>query len=216
MLADWRDPSDYPAVEGTQLPRWHWEFLRRNGAYQSDFERYQALGRGAANRWERDQLARKYGLDGIMLDYREAHIQLFQSPRPTARVRLIQWQTAWVGEDEKGRLIEGHREDMEYLDPRIRQHECCVVLNLRQPLETQLETARERVAKLQERYAEKRGQVGCYPLYLRLIDAWDAHVDEQEMSALILPEADPRLALKKIRNDLKEARRLRDVDYRYI
>lgn len=216
ILADWRDPAQYPPPETTPLPRWHWEFLRRNGDYQTDFERYLSLGVDASARNERERLARKYGLEGIMLDYRELYLELFRSPRRAERARLIQWQTTWVAEDKDGHRVEGHLEDMSYLDPRLRQHECCVVFNLRMPLEDQLQGARERVIGLQMRYLEKRGRIENYPLYLRLIDADAADAGKDEMRQILLPEVYPELAMKEIESEMKEATRLRDLDYRYI
>ena len=213
-LADWREAHPYPPVDGTLMARWHWEFLRRNPQYQADYERFLALD--AAQTDERDALARRYGLEGIMLDYREALEALFETPRRSGQVRMIQWQTDWVGADSRGRLIEGLREDTEYLDPRIRQHECCVVLNLRDALAPQIDTARERLHKLQQHYAEKRGDVMRYPHYLRLVDAWDDGATEAEMGEVLLPHEMAREAVKLIREDLKEAQRLRDVDYRFI
>ena len=158
-LADWRNEFAYPPAEGTLLARWHWEFLRRNRTYQDDYDRYRQLqdtDNGAA---ECNSLARKYGLEGIMLDYMDPLESLFQSPRQSS-VRLVQWQTAWIGEDEKGIRIEGVREDMEYLDPKIRQHEVCVVFNLRHDLKQQLDEAANRVKKLDQKYEERRGRGG--------------------------------------------------------
>ncbi|MGH8245616.1 MAG: transcriptional regulator domain-containing protein [Gammaproteobacteria bacterium] len=216
VLADWRNPAQYPPPETTPLPRWHWEFLRRNGDYQADFERYLGLGVGASAQNERERLAHKYGLEGIMLDYREPYLELFRSPRRPEPARLVQWQTTWVAEDEDGNRIEGHLEDLSYLDPRLRQHECCVVFNMRMPLEDQLQSARKRVVGLQRRYTEKRGCIENYPLYLRLIDADAAGADEFEVRTILLPEVDVEIASAEIQIHLKAAKRLRDVDYRYI
>ena len=214
-LADWKNTADYPPVAGTLLPRWHWEFLRRNKSYQSDYHQYEKLKgeRGAVAECER--LARKYGLEGIMLDYRESLVALFQSPR-RPDVRLVHWQTAWVGEDDKGILIEGKNEQLDYLDPRIRQHECCVVFNLRHDLQSQLNNAMKKIERLKQRYLERCGQVEQYPYYLRLIDADTAGAGNEELIAYFMPDIERVFALKKLKNDLKEARRLRDIGYQYI
>ena len=213
-LADWREAGAYPAAGDTLMARWHWEFLRRNAQYQSDYQRYTRID--ASRTSDREAIARRYGLEGIMLDYNDPLEALFSSPRRSGPVRMIQWQTEWVSADEKGRLIEGPRTDLDYLDPRIRQHECCVVLNLREALEPQITSAHERLRKLQAHYADKRGDVTRYPYYLRLVDAWDDGATESEMGTVLMPEALVRTAVKVIRDDLREALRLRDVDYRYI
>jgi hypothetical protein len=214
-LADWKDPKDYPPVAGTLLPRWHWEFLRRNKSYQQDYQLYERLKGDPEAEGERDRLARKYGLEGIMLDYADPLESLFQSPRKPG-IRLVQWQTAWIGEDDKGVLIEGKNEQMDYLDPRIRQHECCVVFNLRHELDPQLDEAAEKIRRLKQRYRERRGRVEDYPYYLRLLDADDARVGAEELIAFFLPGIERLLAAKKLKNDMKEARRLRDIGYQYI
>ncbi|MFQ5659281.1 MAG: transcriptional regulator domain-containing protein [Gammaproteobacteria bacterium] len=215
-MANWRNESAYPQVEETLLSRWHWEFLRRNHEYQRDYESYRALQNDSTSQRQCEELARKYGLDGIMLDYREPMEALFRSPRNDARIRLIQWHTDWVGEDKDGKLIEGTRKDLDYLNPRIRQHECCIVINLRNPIDQQLELARERVQKLQQRHMEKRGQIKNYSYYLRLIDADDDGVSIVEMVEYFLPDTERKIGLKKMEHDLIEASRLRDIDYRYI
>ena len=214
-LADWKNAADYPPVAGTLLPRWHWEFLRRNKTYQDEFNLYERLKGDPDAVAERVRLARKYGLDDIMLDYRDPLEALFQSPRKQ-EIRLVQWHTAWVGEDEKGILIEGKNEHMDYLDPRIRQHECCAVFNLRHDLEPQLDNALDKIKRLKQRYQERRGRVEFYPYYLRLIDAEAAGVGSEELIACFMPEIERLIAMKKIKNDLKEARRLRDIGYQYI
>ena len=215
-LANWKNEMAYPSVGNTLLSRWHWEFLRRNQAYQSDYESYTELHRVSGKQKKCEALARKYGLDRLMLDYHESLESLFQSPRIDTNIRLVQWQTDWVGADENGNLIEGNRENMEYLDPHIRQHECCIVLNLRNSIEQQLAVARERVQKLQKRCEEKRGQIGNYPYYLRLIDAVDDGVSIIEMVEYFLPDTNSKIGMKKIDHDLIKAVCLRDVDYRYI
>jgi len=214
-LADWKNEADYPPVEGTLLARWHWEFLRRNRAYQDDYDHYRELKDNDDGVAERDSLARRYGLQGIMLDYMDPLESLFQSPRKSG-IRLVQWQTAWIGEDEKGVRIEGKREDLEYLDPKIRQHECCVVFNLRHDLDEQLSEASARVRKLDLRFQERRGRVEDYPLYLRLLDAEDEGVVMEDMIKFFMPDTEKVIAKKKLKNDMKEARRLRDIGYQYI
>ena len=214
-LADWKNEADYPPVEGTLLARWHWEFLRRNQSYQGDYDRYRELKDNADGSAECDHLARKYGLQGIMLDYMDPLESLFQSPRKTG-VRLVQWQTAWIGEDEQGVRIEGRREDLDYLDPKIRQHECCVVFNLRHDLDEQLMEAAVRVRKLDSRFQQRRGRVEEYPLYLRLLDADAEGVDSVQLIKFFLPDTETAIARKKLKHDLKEAKRLRDIGYQYI
>lgn len=215
-LADWRIEKEYPPVEGTLLSRWHWEFLRRNKTYQEDYDHYEGLKGDQDKEEQRDLLARKYGLEGIMLDYRDSLESLFHSPRSNRKIRVVQWQTAWVGEDEKGVLIEGKNEHIDYLDPRIRQHECCVVFNLRQDLEQQLEEAAGRINRQKQRYIERRGSVENYPYYLRLIDAGEDGIDHEELIDFFLNDIDKPFAMKKIKTDIQEATRLRDIGYQYI
>ena len=56
-------------------------------------------------RAERNRLAARYGLDAIMLDYRDPLDALFRSPRDPAAVRLVHWDTRWQ-EDHDGRRVE--------------------------------------------------------------------------------------------------------------
>ncbi|WP_367649398.1 transcriptional regulator domain-containing protein [Burkholderia paludis] len=38
--ADWKGDSNYPPDDMTDASAWAWEFLRRNHAYQLDFDRW--------------------------------------------------------------------------------------------------------------------------------------------------------------------------------
>jgi len=215
-LADWRNGSNYPATDGTVLlSRWHWEFLRRNREYQKDYETFKSLPNDYEGLPQREALARKYGLEGIMFDYTETMEELFRSPRDPAKIRTIQWQTEWE-ENYDGTMVEVQRKDMEYLDPKIRQHEYGVIFNLRHPVDLQLETARKFLQREASRHHEKRGRIENYPLYLRLIDADADNASLDEIAETLYPDVDRRIARKKIEEELKTARKLRDVNYRYI
>jgi len=213
VIADWQDPDAFPeAGTATMLARWHWEFLRRNAGYQSDYHRFQALSDDAG---ARHAIARKYGLDGIMLDYRDPLESLFRSGRDPGAIRTVQWETAWT-EDARGVRHETPLDDAGYLDPRIRQHEVCVVFNLRHGTDGQLQRAQEYLRRQQRRFAEKRGEMAHYPRLLRLLDADAAGVPLDEVAARLFPDQHPRLARRRVEEDLERARRLRDTDYRFL
>lgn len=198
------------------LARWHWEFLRRNQQYRQDYVRFAALSpKDDAEQGQREKIAARYGLDGIMHDPGESLDSLFESPRDPAKIRLVHWQTTWT-EDDHGQLSERDLEDSDYLDPKLRQHECCVVFNLRNPSDVQLRQARIRLEQLQRRFQEKRGRVKDYAYYLRLLDAETSGITSIELAEYFWPDLDRRMSLRRIEQDLDTAIRLRDEYYRYI
>lgn len=217
VFADWKDETAYPtAGEETLLARWHWEFLRRNKEYQRDFDQFKLLPEDSSGKGRKQLLARKYGLDGIMLDYRDDLKELFQSPRNPEKIRTVRWQTTWVREDRDGNLIEGDMDNLDYLDPVLRQHELGVIFNVRHPVDQQVENARKVLLRECNRHQEKRGRIENYSLYLRLLDADAMNAGYDEIAEIIYPEVEIRLARKRIEADMNSARQLRDVNYRYI
>lgn len=216
-LADWRSSTDYPAPgPETLLARWHWEFLRRNQGYQRDFERFNSLSpHDAEQNRERTRLAARYGLDGIMFDYRDSLDLLFRSPRPANAVRMVRWETRFV-EDDQGNVVETDLDDLDYLTPGLRQHECCVVFNLRESVDLQVEAARTRLAKEYQRFAARRGRVEQYPFYLRLLDGDADGVSSMELAGYFFPDVEARIGRRRIDTALEEAILLRDVNFRYI
>ncbi|RKZ37469.1 MAG: hypothetical protein DRQ37_01765 [Gammaproteobacteria bacterium] len=216
-LADWQDESAYPSTEPeTSMSRWHWEFLRRSPHYQADYTRFSRFsGTSEEGRREREAIARRYGLDGIMLDYRDPLTSLFCSPRDPGAIRSCQWQAAWE-EDEDGIRKEVPCTDLDYLDPKIRQHELCVVFNLRHPLDSQLDAARQALLRAQVDASDRCGPVTDFSRLLRMLDAEAASVDEAEMTRFFFPGADDRLGRKRTSEELRRAKRLRDVDHRFI
>ena len=147
-IANLRDETAYPAAgDETLLARWHWEFLRRNMEYQRDFDQFKVLSDGLGDREKKQNMARKYGLDGILFDYHDDLAGLFKSPRDPGIIWTVRWQTVWVREDQEGYLIEGNMENLDYLDPVLRQHELGVIFNVRHPVDKQI------VKVLQDNYA---------------------------------------------------------------
>jgi len=216
-LADWRDARAYPAADGSTLvARWHWEFLRRNQAYRRDFERFRALSWAVPDEAaERVRIARRHGLDDLMLDYRCPFPELFQSPRDPDKVRLVRWETQW-GEDDDGRRVQRDPGANDSSDPRIRQHEIAVVFDMRHPLEGQLARARDRLEHEQRRHRERRGNVADYVLYLRVWDAEAAGIEPQELARTLFPDVRPALALRRVEAARQAVGRLVAADYRFV
>jgi hypothetical protein len=216
-LANWKKPTDYPPADpATPLARWHWEFLRRNQSYQRDFQRFASRSpRVAAENQERHMLAARYGLDGIMFDFHDTLEPLFASPRWLERVRMIRWDTQWV-EDEEGNEIGAAVDDPAYLKPDLRQHECCLIFNLRESVEVQIQIARGRLEKEFLRFEEHRGKVDQYQIYLRLLDADADDTEPMELRNFFFADVETRIGRRRIETAFDEARLLRDVHYRYI
>lgn len=216
-IADWRDEAAYPAArDETLLARWHWEFLRRNTEYQRDFDQFKVLSNNSGDRERKQNMARKYALDGILFDYHDDLAELFKSPRDPEKIRTVRWQTAWVSEDQEGHLIEGNMENLDYLDPALRQHELGLIFNVRHPVDKQIENAHRILLQEYYRHEKKRGRIENYLVYLRLLDADAMDVSYDEIAEVIYPGVEIRLARKRIEEDMKLARQLRDVNYIYI
>ncbi len=190
--------------------------MRRNQSYQRDFQRFASRSpRVAAENQERHMLAARYGLDGIMFDFHDTLEPLFASPRRLERVRMIRWDTQWV-EDEEGNEVEAAIDDLAYLKPSLKHHECCLIFNLRESVDVQIQIARSRLEKEILRFEEHRGKVDQYQFYLRLLDA-DADVTEPvELLNYFFADVETRIGRRRIETAFDQARLLRDVDYRYI
>lgn len=215
ILADWQDEADYPPAGDLTMPaRWHWEFLRRSPVYQEDLERYGFLchnnDRSAAL-----LIARKYGLGAGMLDYRDPHLNLFSSKRSGDPVRLVYWQSQWQ-EDEYGAEYEAPLDDLSHLDPELKQHECCVVFNLREPVAQQIAKAHDQLLKVQAQFHTRRGNSSHYQRYLRLLDAVDTGAGILEIGMALFADLDLAQRRERITLELQESRRLRDVGYQFM
>jgi len=160
-------------------------------------------------------LAARYGLDRIMFDFHDTLEPLFTSPRKPGRVRMIRWDTQWA-EDEEGNEIETAIDDLAYLKPDLRQHECCLIFNLRQSVDVQIQIARSRLEKEFLRFEERRGRVDQYQFYLRLLDANADDTEPMELLNFFFPDVETRIGRRRIETAFDEARLLRDVHYRYI
>ena len=91
-----------------------------------------------------------------------------------------------------------------------------MVFNLRESVEAQLAVVRRRLAEERDRYERKRGRQSEYPLYLRLLDAEEDGVATGRMACFFFAETERELRVRRVRTALECARRLRDVDYRYV
>ncbi len=228
-LPDWKDPTAYPNPKDTTTEQWAWEFLRRNPEYQSDYVlwkeahegSYQPEGEATHQMFEelnrRIGLHKKYGLYAAMTDPARseldgvAHLSakytnsLFYMP-PVNGVNPLEHIT----------MVPTSHKDF------------TIKFDLERPIKPQIERAQTLLEKWQKTFKEQgkinvnnqRNSVEMYPSFLRVLDAEASEIGIPEMASIIYPEEDNSKTAyavsKKIRNNLKAAKKLRDSDYLFI
>jgi hypothetical protein len=155
-LPDWRDTNAYRALRGISDTDWAWQFLRRNRKYQREYAR--ALDAGSL---ADERLARKWNVTPL--------------PDPAIAVPPdANFTRSRIG------ILRFSRDGSTLAWRPYEQHELGVILDLRAPLDEQLNVARSAFDDARARLATsdpgllpKRRQPrrNKFPTYLRLLDA---------------------------------------------
>ena len=197
-VPDWRDASAYPQPDTTPLNRWRWEFLRRRQDYREDwllyFDRsYRRRVAGFANTpcpegvrsWEERfsqsanelGLCDRYGTGAKLIDPAISYhpITLCSLFRPTNGV---------LGFASESRLEQMERE---MITPYL--------FDLKKPLLEQMKAAEKYLRLLQKEHEivpeSRRRQISKWPLYLRILDAYDAGATYRKIGDALI-DADPQ------------------------
>ncbi len=210
---DWTDKSQYPDPDEFSLSQWAWEFLRRNPKYQSDFATLELeTDQGVRNRRSL-QTGTAYGLNRPMIDPRIPAIKL--------QDRIFQ--------DGTPRII-----GVSIQPFQLSAFQAAVVIDLRLPIEAQIDLAKSPLYEEQFRFdmtkkqaeveAEpgklyKRAHPGKYSEYLRVLDARRTEGNTyRQIAKTIFPFlADAKNeGEERARDAYKAAVALRDGDYRFL
>lgn len=240
---NWKNADEYPAFESTTKDQWAWEFLRRNTAFQQAWTEFKRTGNKPPiaelrARFGVDDLCAPGCIakhDGVWL--RESEHE--------SRWRLLAFEqfpeiayTTWT--DKNHALKSGEQALQEFCAATQPQapEEVIVKFNVLHDLDAQINALRMLLEPTRQLIARqyylidspKRDQLSVsrprreYQLYLRLLDAessLDARSDLdllRKVQPVLAPTLDDTVdsALRKLRNNLNQARRMRDFGYRSL
>jgi len=174
---NWSDPSAYPddetfrdSEDSSNYARgWAWEFLRRNPAYQEDYDR--ALNGDNASQ---EEVAAKYGLS-LLLPYSYSGSECLAMFKNILALRELDSHSLQF--------------------PHFTETQVAFVFDVTLPLQPQWEAAKAQIAEkadrlglvLQER-SDGRKRYGNYPRYLRVLDARANNIRSKEIAELFIRE----------------------------
>ena len=234
-LPDWRDPSAYPDARQLWPDLWAWEFVRRNPRYRQlwkscirpfvdssghyDSDSAMDTRRRRHPRFARDPcmtIAKRFGL---------CHALPPEASAPTGIILSGNFARSaperWVPLPSGGVRIE--------LTGKLRHNEACYVLQLDAPIDPQLRmigifakaASRQLARKGKITPLQSRAHIPKFPLYLRTLDAVEAHATWNKIAKVFYPNEENSVGnsyrvSKRIENFYEAACRIRDKDYRYL
>jgi hypothetical protein len=222
-LPDWRDAANYPSNASRQ--QWAWEFLRRNDAYQQLWNEVVRPGYSSDrlnDTWtsirERLHSGRRVRvrLDDIPIAKdrltRQFHIGSYPPPAPEEPLARLQFDAQFIQYE----LVGGGGGKYNLLGTPKPPGEVVLWFNLNWPLGPQLANAKkvlEHHAKLSGAKSSRRIREAGYGNYLRVLDAKADGASIKEIANVLYPKLPEESRLQRVRDDLKAAERLRDLDF---
>lgn len=255
-LPDWQDLSRYPDPKTSPMRRWAWEFLRRNEEYQRDAGPILALDKMHDARLHRaiaeGEVDDIHTLWDRMKEFGADETETDDLIRRTARLSR-KWalsrgtipdpanDQAW-NEDEfeiEGSFCHAYParwafttgKPCQFMARPKNPNEIAVVLDLSRPLQSQLESARQLLSRLQDKYV-KCGYVEASRIrgrsrnpalllnYLRAFDAAARGYRANDVVGILYPDCDneypDRAASKQFHEHVEAAKSLIAGDYRWL
>jgi len=200
-IKDFTKPKQYPDPDKRSSALLAWEFLRRNPKYQEDFDKFKKLKSSSAKR----KLQEKW-LSGI------SSLTLFDpKDNQPRRLKLA------LPHAPRFNVIKGKETvNIESLN----EGGVSVTFNLNVSIKCQLEKTRkflEQERKEQKiKPIEKNYQRHIFPLYCRILDAKAENKTNELLAKFFYGDRTKGDAFEKIKQEIKVAYRLRDLDYKFI
>ncbi|MCA1906238.1 MAG: winged helix-turn-helix domain-containing protein [Desulfarculus sp.] len=195
---DWRDPKCYEYTKSHTCYQWAWEFLRRNPEYKADWEKELPEGLARIKRdtpdrcpidhpcfvltMESPKYVKKWGLYHL-LNPATAEPLAISSHWFSGDDHLLFYRGRGVGLLE---MLEGKGTPEEHV-VRIPEGHMAVVFDLREPLESQFEVAKENIRRWQAHWLRKtKSMLPTFKvtrdherllLYIRVLDALQDNPD---------------------------------------
>jgi len=210
---DPRDKVAYDQLDGLTLPQWAWQFLRRNPDYRAYWAEQVAVHDGVVAKFDESELVRRFSLWAPVAPSVNVH----EAPPFIAQVTPMIGVSALL----KRIGLEGIPEP-EHV--QLEANQVAVPFDLSRGLDDQLALAAEKLKFLQRQLVDA-GQVKIveprerkeWAAYLRLIDAEDAGLSDDEIMRLLFPGAESREQQRvTLRNHRKRAHDMRDGGYKQI
>jgi hypothetical protein len=210
---DPRDEAAYSSLGGLTLPQWAWQFLRRNPDYRTYWADRVGMRDGVAVKFDQSDLVRRFSLWAPVAPSVDAH----EAPPFVAQVTQMIGVSALL----KRIGLEGIPEPGHI---QLEANQVAVIFDLGRSLGDQMSLTTEHLKFLQGQLADA-GEVTIieprereqWAAYLRLIDAEDAGLTDNEIRQLLFPAAESRERQRvTLRNYRKRAHHMRDVGYKQI
>jgi hypothetical protein len=212
---DWLDESAYGFLSDASWDTWAWQFLRRNGEYQTDWDHFISDCNSRCVGIRLTPLSRKLGGGWCLSEMVD----------PSANSVGGRWLMSRFAK----RVTRAHtRANSEYLDLKIREKQA-YGLDLTKPITPQIKAVEADLRELQKHLKDeglitlkKPGKkVGDFKLYLRILDARAARIPKKEIIAKLDPYKSleaygSRSAPERLDENLKAARRLANVEYQML
>lgn len=212
---DPQDPSAYPAVQGTELPQWAWEFLRRRPDYRTQWnQRVRPFLKGAA--WDEDAIRRHH--DEAAGCARQTGQLDWRAPWEALRDEFRVASRAANGSLDPRRSAPPRFEGLDvvevlYLEGRIKPPHVVLQFDITLPIEPQLKSARAVLQYFTKDKPTKRGRnapklpIEKFPRYLRLLDFDDIRASDKEIGQALFPNHSGAALHDQISKNFKAARR---------
>ncbi len=209
-VPDWRDENAYPGEDELTNDEWRWEFLRRRNDYREDFARPDEsyIEESKGRYFERvyfvghpaDPTRSVKAMKTKKSDTSDPFSNLFP---PTFDITFLDTDLkALYGDPFTGELPRGKAQPY-HLDLRV---------DLTHPLRPQFRRlyrfAKDDQASWQPHV--RRPRPNKWPLYLRVLDAYDAGAKLREIGEVVLGSVDYDAAAKRAAETHKAARRLQE------
>ena len=201
-IKDFTKPKQYPDSDKKSGAELAWEFLRRNPKYQEDFDKIKKLKSSLA----KSKLQQKWLPGRPMLklfdpkDNKPRGLKLALTHAPRFQVIM----SKGTGTTHIESLYKG---------------DVFVTFNLNVPIKRQLDKTRkflERERKEQKiKPIEKNYQRHIFPLYCRILDAKAENKTNELLAKFFYGGRTKGDAFEKIKQEIKVAYRLRDLDYKF-
>lgn len=229
-VPDWHGLIDYPCFKGSRAPAaWAWEFLRRNHDYRAFYVEHRNLfelvddddGKGVLCEGAIfDSLRAQFGIDVLFPPWStNLSIQERFLGKPHDLMPMREFVHNESGKEPFFRFMKVRQSVL------VKENEVYFYIDLDMPLTPQVARIAKDAKKLLGVHKKKGvwgklAEIKTYINYLRILDAYDAGAKPKEIGEVLFPNLSndfpDRDRSNKLRNDLREAKRLRDGGYRVL
>ncbi len=218
-LPNWKDSSRYPDSENTTAYQWAWEFLRRNPEYQEDYEIYSCCLECKPKDKDFDEkydkkliLEDKYSFSPLAPPDKDDPFSRYRHGWDVLKVPMFKAHVVWGENPENGEIDNLFSYD---LSPS----QFGIVFDLAEPRQKQIDFVNLMFNQLRGAYKPPgfKSRFHDYADHLRILDAKAAGATHLEILREMFPRKIESVGKESarifIREKLKNAKKLRDINY---